>query len=301
MDFNLVNLALTLRTDDAVRLTLYLSLFGNEFASACRRNVCRWPERVCDACPRQDSCQWDLVFGQKLSSDPSELKRHQKPPLPFVFSFPHTPDSAKTNLEMECGLVVIGQAIPCLNVLLDGFADLLASGACPVPAELVRVGSRDYQGTVHPLGDGCCVNYPNNMVVLSCNGLLEGRAWANSFLKIRLLSPLRLVVDGHILDHFDFSRFARSLMRRVSSLAYYYGECEYICDFKELSRQSEAVTCTDDRFSYNVGLNRKVSGLLGYGSFCGELSGLMPFLAAGLYVHAGKGASFGMGMFELPE
>jgi CRISPR/Cas system endoribonuclease Cas6 (RAMP superfamily) len=42
-----------------------------------------------------------------------------------------------------------------------------------------------------------------------------------------------------------------------------------------------------------------MTGLIGYGSFSGDARDLMPFLVAGLYVHAGKGASFGMGRYEL--
>jgi len=194
---------------------------------------------------------------------------------------------------------VIGQAIPHLSLLLEGFAELLSNEACPVTAELIRVGSRDYQGIIHSLQDGSGVNCPENLVVLSSNGLVECRVWDTSSLQIRLLSPLKIVADGRPLARFNFGRFTRSLMRRVTSLAYYYGACEYRCDFKELSRQADAVECVNDHFSTAVVRNRKMSGIAGYGSFRGEFSGLMPFLVAGLYVHAGKGASFGMGMYEM--
>jgi len=299
MDFNLVQIALTVRTDDAIQLSQCLPLLGKEFAAACRNNVCRWPAKACDSCARLDSCPWHLVFGQKLATDPSELKRHQKPPLPFAFSFPDLSGSAEIPREIECGLVVVGQAIPCLNLLLEGFAELLSREACPVPAGLTRIGSRDFQGAVHPLRDGCGGEHPENLVVLSVRGLLEGRLWVKSAVQIRLISPLRLVVDGRTQVRFDFSSFARSLLRRVSSLAYYYGACEDSCDYKELSRQAEAVLCSDDHFSLAAGQSRKMSGLIGHGIFCGEFSGLLPYLVAGSYFHAGKGASFGMGRFEL--
>jgi len=44
-----------------------------------------------------------------------------------------------------------------------------------------------------------------------------------------------------------------------------------------------------------------MAGLMGHGRFRGDFSGLLPFLVAGLYVHAGKGAAFGMGAYELVE
>ena len=297
MDFNLVHLSITVRTDDALQLSLRLPLLGNEFAAVCRINSCRWIERACDSCSRQESCEWNLVFGQNLSADPSALKRFQKPPLPFMFTFPSLHDPADRTTEFECGLVVIGQPIACLDMLLEGFREILS----PLAAEVLRVGTRDYQGIVHPLGEGIGINCPENLVVLSGNDLLENRIWTDSCLHIRLLSPLRLVEDGRLLADFDFSRFARSLLRRVSSLAHYYGAYEFTCDYKELARQADAVSCADNRFTLTTDRNRRMAGLMGHGRFRGDFSGLLPFLIAGLYVHAGKGSAFGMGAYELLE
>jgi hypothetical protein len=84
-------------------------------------------------------------------------------------------------------------------------------------------------------------------------------------------------------------------------LAYYYGDLEFSCDYKELSRQADAVTCTDAHFVLAADRNRKRAGLLGYGRFQGDFTGLLPFLVVGLYVHAGKGSAFGMGAYELLE
>ncbi len=299
MEFNLVHLAITVRSENVSGLAAALPLLGSSFATTCRNLVCRFPVRVCNFCPLVESCPWYLVFGQKLSTDPAELKRHQKPALPFMFSFPVLPLPAESGTEIQCGLVVVGRAIPQLTMLLDGFAELLASAACPDPAEITSVGSRDYQGTLQPLSDGGGIRHPKNLVVLSSSGLLECRVWVGATLDIRLLSPLRLFDNGHLLDRFDFSLFARSLMRRVSSLAYYYGAYESNCDFKALSCQARAVTCSDSNFSSATDKGRKMSGINGYGSFRGDFSGIMPFLVLGLYMHAGKGASFGMGMYEM--
>lgn len=297
MNFNLVNLSLTIRSADARQLIDRLPLLGNEFAAVCRQDSCRWPERECDTCPMRESCDWHLVFGQSLTSDPSALKRFQKPPLPFMFRFPFRQETVERSTEIECGLVVIGQAIACLDLLLDGFRKILDS----LGSTLVQAGTRDYQGIIHPLVDVRGVNYPENLVVMSINDLLESRILTEACLQIRLLSPLRMFEEGHLCDSFNFSRFTRSLLRRVSSLAYYYGGHESSWDYKELSRQADAVICTDNHFVIRKEKNRKLSGLTGYGRFCGDFNGLVPFLIAGLYVHAGKGATFGMGVYEFSE
>jgi hypothetical protein len=299
MEFNLVHLAITVRTENVPLLTHYLPLSGGSFANACRSLACRRPERVCISCSGQETCAWFLVFGQKLTSDPAELKRHQKPPLPFMFSFPQVIESAESGFEIICGLVVVGYAIAHIDMLIEGFTELLAGDSCPVSAAVVSLGARDYQGTVQPLGGADGIRHTQNLVVLSAAGLLDSLEWAGSLLTVRLLSPLRLYEDGRLLDRFDFSRFSRSLLRRVSSLAYYYGACECSSDFKELSRQADDVTCTESHYSLQSGAGSKMTGIGGYGRFRGDFSGLMPFLVLGSYVHVGKGASFGMGGYEL--
>jgi hypothetical protein len=295
MNFNLINLVITVRTDDAFQLCHCLPLLGNEFAAACRKISCLTTARDCDSCSRQASCAWNLVFGQKLSTDPSALKRFQKPSLPFIFTFPSRQSLPDKPTEIECGLVVIGTAIQGLEMLLEGFNEILF----PLAAEILLVGTRDYQDTVHLLAKGSGINCSENLIVLSSKDLLGNCCWTGSCIRIQLVSSLRLIEDGRLQGAFNFSRFARTLLRRVSSLAYYYGACEYNFDFKELSAQADAVICTDNHFFVTSGENRKLSGLSGYGSFSGDFSGLMPFLAAGLYVHIGKGATFGMGRYEL--
>lgn len=299
MDFNLVNLDITIQTVNGDRLLMWLQKIGSELSAICRSGVCRWPARTCELCSSRDKCAWYLVFGQKLSVDPSALKRHQKPPLPFVFSFPALDKPCVEKGLLDCGLVVIGRAIPHLEMLLEGFSELLASDICPMQAEVIRVGSRDYQGAVQTLGNGSSITRPEELAVLSAEGLLHIRPWESTDIGVRLLSPLRLLEGGRSLIRFDFSRFARSVMRRVSSLAYYYGECEFDCDFKALSIQADKVICVEDHFSHETGGNRKTPGIIGYGHFCGDFSGLMPFLVLGMYVHVGKGAAFGMGRYEV--
>lgn len=299
MEFNLVEIVITVQSDNVVGLQRCLSTLGREFSEVTRGVVCRWLSRNCDSCSVRENCNWHLVFGQKLTADPSALKRHQKPPLPFIFSFPVLESTAEKLDLLDCGLVMVGRAIHHLDLLLEGFAELLAGDTCTVPAEVIRISSRDYQGNVQALSNGSSITRPEELAVLSAEGLLHVRPWEGTNLGIRLQSPLRLFGDGRLLARFDFSRFARSVMRRVSSLAYYYGECEFDVDFKELSRQADSIICADDHFCQSTGGNGRISGITGYGNFCGDFSGLMPFLVLGMYVHVGKGAAFGMGRYEL--
>jgi hypothetical protein len=301
MEFNIVNLKITVRTANPMLLHLRLAGQGNEFAVACKGVACRRPTLACERCSDRDGCAWHLVFGQGLAADPAALKRHQKPPLPFVFSLPLANAADNAPEAIECGLVVVGRAISCLEMLLEGFAELLERDSCQVPGEIIRVDALDYQGECRILGDGARVTRPENLAVLSAAGMVESRPWECSHLTISLRSPLKLSADGRQYTRFYFSLFARSLMRRISSLAYYYGDCELDNDFRDLSRQAETIVCSADGFCYGtpMGMGKKLSGIMGSGSFDGDFNGLMPFLVLGTLVHVGKGASYGMGRYEL--
>ncbi len=301
MEFNLVQLVLYVQTENRAGLARRLMLQGADFGDVCRAAVCRWPTRTCRLCSVRDDCSWYLVFAQELTVDPDALKRHQKPPLPFSFSFPLVDDDSQRHGLFECGLVVVGRAITCLDLLLEGFADLLAGDGETVRGELVRIAARDYQGMGLTLGEGCRVTRPENLVVLSVAGILESRPWGGTTLRVELLSPLKLIRAGRQLKSFEFSFFARSLLRRVSSMAYYYGQCQLDQNFRELSRQAEVIACGESSFHYGtIGEGAaRLSGVLGHGRFNGDFSELIPFLVVGRYVNVGKGASFGFGCFDL--
>lgn len=290
-----------MRTNDPSRFCLSLPVLGAEFATICKRVACRRGGTACVKCPVQAVCAWHAVFAQELSADPEALKRHQKPPLPFVFSFPHRDSPGNEPDIIECGLIVVGSAIPHAGMLLEGLAKLLADESNPLEGEMLQLASRDYQGTCVPLGRGACIEQAEYLVVLSADGLLERCPWDCSSMSVRLFSPLKLIRDGRQLARFDFSLFVRTLMRRVSSLAYYYGGSEFDCDFRRLASLASAVVCTDDHFFHNSvgGGNRKLAGIGGEGCFSGDFSELMPILTLGTYLHAGKGAAYGMGRYEI--
>jgi hypothetical protein len=301
VDCNFIDLEIQIRTSNRAHLAVTLPLSGGFFAELCRNAACPFPGRTCNTCSQSADCDWYRVFGQVLSADPEALRRHQKPPLPFVFSFPMLDNLPASPGIVDCGLVVIGCAISCLGMLLDGFDRLLSNSFCRDQAEVVQLFLRDYQGELVSLVRNDSIAAAKNLIVLSLGGIMESRAWSSREVKIILLSPLKLRADGHQVKQFEFGRFGRSLLRRISSLNYYYEKCESECDFKDLSHQADSILCTQDAFFFDAspGGLKKLSGINGRGCFRGNFTELLPFLVAGSYFHVGTSAAFGMGRFEL--
>jgi hypothetical protein len=197
-------------------------------------------------------------------------------------------------------LVVIGSAIAHTQLLLQGFAELLIQNTYQLKAEICSVACRDYLGQIQKTASVTVPNsLPTELVVASMDGILESRVVDNTELDLKFTSPLRLIEDGRPLARFEFGRFARSVMRRVSSLSYYYGECELDWDFKELSRLIDNVICTEDAFTFSKHPKIQLSGIVGFGCFLGEFRLLIPFLVIGSLVHTGKGATYGLGAYEV--
>lgn len=297
MDFNLIDLELRIESDNSTACCDLMLLLRREFAHVCRAGVCRWLLRDCGTCSSKITCSWYTVFGQELSQDPEALRRHQKPPLPYAFSFSNLEGLPAGPACSECRLVVIGRAIPHLGMLLKAVEQI-----CCGRFEIVQAAFRDYQGTRQYFNvAGGCTSVEEHLVVLSAGGIMESRPWESSELEIRLCSPLKLIADGRQLTQFDFQLFARSLLRRISSLACYYGEGDLDVDYRCLSHQAAEINPVEMKFGYThtPGGNRKLSGMSGSGRYGGDFGGLLPFLVLGTYLNVGKGASFGLGQYQL--
>ena len=111
---------------------------------------------------------------------------------------------------------------------------------------------------------------------------------------------MRIMGERKPIREFSFSAFVRALFRRLSSLAYYYGGEEAELDYKWLAEQSRLVECVAADVCW-VEWGNKWSGLIGTGTFAGDLSEYHPFLLAGECLHVGKGASFGLGRFLIDK
>lgn len=297
MEFNLVDLRILVRSNDPWRLSSLLPSLGGDFAAACRRVACKRNGSACCNCPTIAECSWYQVFAQELSVDPVALKRHQKPPLPFAFSF-HAPESAENIAGMiEIRLVIIGRAIHHLDMILSGFSELLSNNSCQIKSKIEQVLCRDYQGALLPLSTDIHSNQNNSLVVLSVTDLLSGFPDNPFSVTIKLLSSLKMLKSGKQLKYFDFSQFSRSLMRRVSSLAYYYADFEFSCDYIELARHSSDFVCVEDCFLLDD--NSKGGGVVGQGCFHGDFTGYMPFILLGTFLNVGKNAAYGMGCYAL--
>jgi hypothetical protein len=260
-----------------------------EFDRAFRKALsCR--RRDCIGCLSSASCPYPANFGQSIAKDPEAVRRHQKPPLPFVFQFPVLPPAPNRGRTLECALTLLGSAVQQVYCYIAAVGVLLEG----MPAALVRVEAECPGGGRAPVaaGDHPALPFLGALDPAAAGPLPPDRA------AVRLVTPLKLMHDGRLLKSFTFAQFARALMRRVSSLAYHYEGKEPPLDYRWLSQCSEAVetVCSDCRF---VNWGGRPAGIIGTARFQGDLEPFHLLLQLGVATQLGKGASFGFGAYLL--
>jgi len=105
------------------------------------------------------------------------------------------------------------------------------------------------------------------------------------------------VRDGRELNRFDPVFFIRSLLRRLSSLAAYYGEGVDTDHFRYLAGLAGEVRLLRQAVVRDtVAQGRGISGSY---ELQGPFAELGPLLCLGGLVHLGKGVSYGQGAFDV--
>lgn len=299
-------LRITLRLAGDVPDPYLLFRVRDGFEGAFRR-VVGCEDGECGRCERSEECPYRIVFAQKLSSDPAAVKRHQKPPLPFAFSFPVLRNPPNAGLTFEVRLALVGSATRFVAEFVSAVQMLFAKRAARVELAAVveRVESLGYHDEPSLLySEGQTSEIADSLILLTTEGLCDSRLLNNGArIRLRLVTPLKLMQEGVPLRHFSFSTFMRTLMRRVSSLASYYCDDSISAEFRWLASLCEAVAMSDSSIRWvEWGGGRqggKLSGLTGEVILTGVPEEFIPFLLLGELLKVGKGAAFGLGRFSV--
>jgi len=299
MDLNLVHLIFSLTIDGSVTDRFALFHLRRFFPVEMRRATCG-RTTPCGECRDAVDCPWFPLFGQPLSSDPATVKRHQKPPLPFVFDIPLLTPGCADAVDVEIGLTLVGSAVLCADRFIVAVARMLGGefGGSDLAVSLDSVASGVLTGDRTPVkfSKGGALG---NLMILSAQDVAGGTTGSEGIAHFLLLTPLRLLHEGKLQRRLYGSVFLRGLIRRVSSLAATYGGTEMDDDFRWLAEQSRGVRLADTEFFYDGGGGQSTAGVMGEGSIEGDLDPFLPYLLLGEYLHAGKGASWGFGRYRL--
>ncbi|WP_305731587.1 CRISPR system precrRNA processing endoribonuclease RAMP protein Cas6 [Trichlorobacter ammonificans] len=182
--------------------------------------------------------------------------------------------------------------MPHLNLLVRSIV-AISGGVC-------RLQALDYQKTPVPLvtaTDGGIDNLPvldaAELMTLSRPDFAGIRR-----IRLKLLTPLRLLHNGRELNHFEPELFVRALLRRISALAACYGERADPEWFRHCAARAADLRL-DEGGSSRAPVAGDGRGVLGSYLVSGPWQELGPLLVVGSLLHLGKGAAYGRGAFQV--
>ncbi|ABB32619.1 protein of unknown function, DUF2276-containing [Geobacter metallireducens GS-15] len=299
-------LRITIRLAEDISDPYLLFRIRDGFQRSFRR-VVGCAEEECVLCNRRNECPYRIVFAQALSSDPATVKRHQKPPLPFAFSFPVIPSQQKSDTLFEIRLALLGTATRFVTEFLDSLKLLCSKHdqRDELAAIVERVESLGYRGEPYLIyAADHSAGFAESLTLLTSEGLCDTR-WVDvsGDVTLRLLTPLKIMQDGRPSRTFSFPLLMRTLIRRISSLASYYCDDEILVDFRWLASLCETVTVSGSSIQWvewgGGKQGRKLAGLTGEAVLSSVPEEFIPFLLLGEFLNVGKGAAFGLGRFSI--
>jgi hypothetical protein len=124
---------------------------------------------------------------------------------------------------------------------------------------------------------------------------------------LHFITPTRLVYAEALTSTPDFHVLIRTLLRRLSNLAYFHCGAALDLDFRGLIAAAEQVEtveselrwCDWERYSARQDTRMKLGGFVGRVTYRGDLQPFLPLLQLGEIVHVGKGTSFGLGKYGI--
>ncbi len=207
---------------------------------------------------------------------------------------------------VEIGLILAGSALNYLPEYIRAVRALFTPGASRrrVSGAIAGIESLDCSGARNPIMKGDGVLALDRVATISARDLLDMNTLDPSRIRLTLMTPMRILQDGQPIRSFSFSPFLRSLLRRISSLAYYYYRNDSEIDYRWLAAASKMVEVAENDFHWTDWQGRgsdRLNGITGSGSCLGSLEQFHLFLLLGEYFHAGKGAAFGLGRYRLGD
>ncbi|MBM7865382.1 hypothetical protein JOC69_000239 [Heliobacterium gestii] len=292
------------------------------FGQAFRSIACSMRQKDCRGCLLKSSCPYAYVFETSPPVGSEVLRNHENIPRPFIIEPPLDQRTLyHPGEQLAFRLILIGNAIELLPYFIVAFRELgqLGIGKGRRTYELVKVRILDPENNKKSL-----IYEKENPLIQSANMTIRGDYYEKSLREefsrhqrgsdsnasqramVRYLTMTRIKHEDNFSPAIEFHMLVRSLLRRISSLAYFHHKERLDLNYSAIIEQAAKVRIIDnrtrwvdwERFSSRQDSHVRMGGVVGEMVYEGNIAAFTPFLRLGELVHVGKGAVFGMGKFE---
>jgi hypothetical protein len=290
------------------------SAFRGGFGHALKARVCLTPEHVCHSCLWREQCLYPYIFEPKLEARDTGIESEETIPCPFVLVPPlETYRHYHPGDLLTCDLVLIGDAMAYVRHFIETMVLLGGTGVGKGQGrfEVTQVQALRPRAPASEIYSGRASTL--RYVPPPVTG--EELVWPYQHLTPRrvtlaFLTPTRLKYHQHLLkDAPAFHIVMRRLLDRLAELSRFYHNQPLALDMQAWKSRAEQirlvasrVTAYDwERYSNRQRTRMKLGGIVGTATYEGDLAPFMPLLALGEWLHVGKGATFGLGKYQITE
>ncbi|RKY03611.1 hypothetical protein DRP77_05755 [Candidatus Poribacteria bacterium] len=296
-----------LKADDRFNLPRFVgSTLRGALGISLKKTVCLARDREsCTGCLLQPSCVYTYLFETQKHESVPKFRTISDIPRPFVIR----PIPSQNSSLLTFDLILIGRAIELIPYLIFSVKRLEKSGLGPKRDRFTLMSVT----SLHPEGEKLIFHAEEESLsggwFVCSEEQLERRAeeMPDERATIALRSPVRIKSNGRLVSDLQFHHLIRALLRRISLLALFHCGFEVKADFKRLIEAAEGIRRTGgelkwidlERFSLRQKSRVKMGGLVGEVEFEGDMRPFKKLLAAGEWLHVGKGCVMGLGRIEV--
>jgi len=256
-----------------------------------------------------DPSRFDRLLLPPLSPDPQARRKFQKPSPGFVLIPPVEAQTCDIGDEVGLEVVFWGTATQLVVDFLHALQMVGASGLChgQGPFDIVAVQSADSGGcwqVVWALEDDLDDLAP---LLIDLNWWLDNPVWDSQRMRLRFITPARLLHQGKPLFRPNFKSIFPFILRRVTSMTHAWQGMELRLDIERINLQAETLDILENKLcwqdwrtlTHHQG-DQELGGIIGHLCLEGAcLQDLSWILALGSLLNLGKGAAYGCGRYVL--
>jgi len=308
----------TLKFNLMVLEDLYLpehpgSTFRGAFGRALRDISCNFDNEKCKECNLKDNCPYSLFFNPFLTEKDKlkTSKRFRNKLRPFVFKTGNNyKEKYSVGEELTFKIRIFGYMKQFIPYVIESWKKLQQIGLGSSRSNFLLKNiwlENDIKGEKIKLFDykDSKINNTNNSIYFE--DIKQEELYFNDKVTLLFKTPTLIKVNGeYIKDNLEFSLLMRTLFRRLSTMAAFYGE-EMNIYFNDYLEKAESIKLFNkdldwnDWYRYSDKQNKKIEmqGFTGAVSYKGEIADFLPYLIYAQYLNLGKNTVFGQGNFEL--
>ena len=289
------------------------STIRGAFGVILKQSVCVTKQKKCSECMLQYNCVYSYIFETPIPANSKVMRKQTNIPHPFTLSdmsdlkkYLYKPGEV-----FSFTLTLVGKSIDSLPYCVYSMIRLGEAGIGKTRGKfkLIAVKEIDAQNNIcQPIYEHDTLNMPRKRLSFDIAEKLTSQYFKETNkISLKFISPLRIKYRNKICDHADFHIIIRSLIRRLSNLAYFHCNSQSDLQFKEIIEKAHSIEIANnnmawydwERYSTRQKDWMNLGGIIGDITYEGNIKDFIPILIMGSWVNIGKGTAFGLGNYTL--